>query len=77
MYALCVFVGTGCAVDVKRANGFVLPPHFDGNNYYPPSVKCTYVIRAPDNAQRVFQLMFTFLDLADVKDSVKVRRLSR
>ena len=48
------------------------PPLFDSSTAYPPSVTCTYVIRAPEGAQRAFQLYFNNSQLADAADSVKV-----
>ena len=58
---------------MTRANGFVRPPLFESNyTVYPPSVTCTYVIRAPQDAQRAFQLFFNESQLADAADYVKV-----
>ena len=59
-------------VDIERANGFIRPPLFKGN--YPPSVTCSYVIRAPADTQHTLQLQFASSSLlADAKDYVKVR----
>ena len=62
----------GCSADLTGANGFVRPPLFDTSTSYPPSVTCTYIIHAPKDAQRAFQLYFNNSQLADAADSVKV-----
>ena len=59
-------------MDLTGASGLVRPPLFDRSTSYPPSVTCTYVIRAPKDAQRSFQLHFKDSRLADAADSVKV-----
>ena len=72
MQQFSVHFYAGCAVDVTRANGFVRPPLFESSSVYPPSVTCTYVIRAPQDAQHAFQLFFDESQLADAADFVKV-----
>ena len=72
MQPFSVHFCAGCAVDMTRANGFVRAPLFENNTVYPPSVTCTYVIRAPQDAQRTFQLFFNESQLADAADYVKV-----
>ncbi|KAK7111927.1 uncharacterized protein [Littorina saxatilis] len=64
-------VKKGCSAEFSRANSFVTSPNAPPL-HYPPSVTCTYTIRAPLGQQRAFQLRFTISELADEKDSVKV-----
>ncbi|KAK7489121.1 hypothetical protein BaRGS_00019635, partial [Batillaria attramentaria] len=62
----------GCSVDFTRASGIIVPPNYDNNNYYPALLTCTYIVRAPQNEMRDFEIRFPVFELADDKDFVKV-----
>ncbi|KAL8564070.1 hypothetical protein ACOMHN_034547 [Nucella lapillus] len=65
-------VRKGCTANFTRANGFLLPPNFREQQYYPASLTCDYIISAPPDATRGFQISLPVSRLADEKDHVKV-----
>ncbi|KAL8564079.1 hypothetical protein ACOMHN_034556 [Nucella lapillus] len=65
-------VRKGCTANFTRANGFLLPPNFREHQYYLASLTCDYIISAPPDATRGFQISLPVSRLADEKDHVKV-----